>query len=357
MRTSTTFLILVLALLATGCTRQSDVVAIKLGHGLDVSHPVHKAMVRMNELLIEKSDSTMRIDVYSSGQLGSERETLELLQIGSLGLTKVSSSALESFVPEFRVFGLPFLFRDEAHRFAVLDGLVGRAILDTGQQFGLRGLTYYDAGTRSFYTKDRPVHTPDDLRGLKIRVQESPVAVQMVSALGGSPTPISWGELYTSLQQGIVDAAENNPPSFYLSRHYEVCRYFILDEHTAVPDVVIVSTTLWNDLTPQQRQWLQEAADESALYQRELWAESVRESLAAVEAAGVEIIRPDKERFSSRVDALYDSFRNDPVVYDLIRRIQDVGRDSSSVPVGTQVEEHPTAGADRSSAGPKERGV
>lgn len=329
-------LLLVLATTALGCARQSDVVAIKLGHGLDVSHPVHKAMLYMNERLIGKSDSTMRIDVYPSQQLGSERETLELLQIGSLGLTKVSSSVLESFVPEFRVFGLPYLFRDEEHRFSVLNGQIGRAILGSGGQFGLRGLTYYDAGTRSFYTKTRPIHTPDDLQGLKIRVQESPVAMQMVSALGGSPTPISWGELYTSLQQGIVDGAENNAPSFYLSRHYEVSGYFTLDEHTAVPDVVLVSTTLWDDLTPQQQGWLQEAADESAVYQRELWAESVEESLAAVEEAGVEIIHPDKEAFSSRVEGLYDAFRADSVVYNLIQQIQTVGTDSGTVAVAAE---------------------
>ena len=296
--------------------------AIKLGHALDVSHPVHKAMVYMGERLTEKSDSTMRIDIYPSQQLGTERETLELLQIGSLGLTKVSSSVLEGFVPEFQVFGLPYLFRDEAHRFSVWDGEIGNYILGSSERFGLMGLTYYDAGTRSFYTKDRPVQTPDDLNGLKIRVQESPVATQMVAALGGSPTPIAWGELYSALQQGIVDGAENNPPSFFLSRHYEVCRYFTLDEHTAVPDVVLVSTVLWNDLTQEQRAWLREAAIESAEYQRGLWAASVEESLAALRAAGVEIVEPDKAPFSEKVAPMYDTYRGNAVVYDLIQRIQ-----------------------------------
>ena len=151
----------------------------------------------------------------------------------------------------------------------------------------------------------------------------------MVATLGGSPTPIAWGELYTALQQGIVDGAENNPPSFYLSRHYEVCRYYSLDQHTAVPDVVLVSTVLWNDLTPQQREWLQEAADESARYQRELWAESVQESLAAVRAAGVEIIQPDKVPFSDKVKPMYESFRDNKVVYGLIERIQAAGLEAA----------------------------
>ena len=280
-------------------------------------------MVYMNERLVEKSAGTMRIDIYPSQQLGSERETLELLQIGSLGMTKVSSSVLEGFVEEFQVFGLPYLFRDEGHRFRVWDGLIGHEILESGMQFGLRGLTYFDAGTRSFYTRTRPVVRPADLSGMKIRVQESPVAMQMVQALGGSPTPIAWGELYTALQQGIVDGAENNPPSFFTSRHYEVCPYYSLDEHTAVPDVLLVSTVLWDDLSEQQRSWLSDAADEAAVYQRELWARSVEESLAAVKEAGVEIIYPDKEPFNAQVNSMYESFRSVPVVYSLIQRIQE----------------------------------
>jgi tripartite ATP-independent transporter DctP family solute receptor len=277
----------------------------------------------MNTRLLEKSDSTMHIDIYPNQQLGSERELLELLQIGSLGMTKVSSAVLEGFVPEFQVFGMPYLFRDEAHRFRVWEGAIGREILESTRPFGLRGLAYYDSGTRSFYTKTRPVVTPADLRGMKIRVQESPMAMQMVQSLGGSPTPIAFGELYTALQQGIVDGAENNPPSFYLTRHYEVCPYYSLDEHTAVPDVLLASTVLWDDLSEQQRTWLREAAEESAVYQRELWARSVEESLAAVQEAGVEIIYPDKEPFNTQVQSMYDSFRNRPVVYSFIRRIQE----------------------------------
>ncbi len=313
------------ALCLSACTSGSDVVVIKMGHGLDASHSVHQAMVYFGERLAAKSDSTMRVDVYPSQQLGTERELLELLQIGSVGMTKVSSAALEGFVPEYQVLGLPYLFRDERHRFDVFwDSEVGQDILASGQEFGLRGLTYYDAGTRSFYTKTRPVQTPADLQGLKIRVQESPVAMRMVQALGGSPTPIAWGELYTALQQGVVDGAENNPPSFYLSGHYEVCKYYTLDAHTAVPDVVLVSMTLWNDLTEQQREWLQEAALESAVRQRALWAESVNESLAAVREAGVEIIEPDIAPFAEGVASMYDAYRDDPMIHSLIERIREV---------------------------------
>lgn len=308
-----------------GCTRSESGVTIKLAHGLDQTHPVHLAMVRFGERLAEKSGGTMRVDLYSGGQLGTERECLELLQLGGLGMTKVSSSVLESFVPAFRVFGLPYLFRDEAHRWAVLEGEIGREILAAAEPVLLHGLCYYDAGTRSFYTVHTAVHTPADLRGLKIRVQESPTAMAMVRALGGSPTPIAWGELYTALQQGVVDGAENNPPSLHLSRHYELCRHYILDEHTAVPDVLLISRHLWQNLTSQQQQWVQEAADESAAYQRELWAAATADALTAIAAAGVEISTPDKAAFRAEVRALHEEVRRtQPPVGALARRIAEV---------------------------------
>ena len=314
-----------IALLVAGCRPEGDVTVLKLGHGLDPSHPVHQAMEFMAERLDDKSGGTMRLDLYPSQQLGTERETLELLQIGSLGLTKVSSSVLEGFVPHFQVFGLPYLFRDDAHRFGVLEGEIGQEILLTAEPYNLRGLAYYDAGSRSFYTKQRPIERPEQLEGLKIRVQESPVAFRMVNALGGSPTPISWGELYTALQQGIVDGAENNPPSFYLSRHYEVAQYFSLDEHTAVPDVLLISTIIWDDLSEKQRRWVSEAARESADHQKELWAESVEEALAAVQEAGVEVVRPDKQPFADAVAPVYEAFEDDPIVSSLVERIRAAG--------------------------------
>lgn len=309
--------------LLLGCDPGGDVVAIKLAHELDTAHPVHKGMEHMAARLAEKSGGTMRIDIYPSGQLGTERQTLELLQIGSLGMTKVTAGVLEAFSPAYRVFGLPFLFRDDAHRYAVLEGPLGRELLVEPERFRLRGLAFYDAGARSFYTVNRPVRTPDDLRGLKIRTPQSAVAMQMVRTLGAAATPISWGEIYTALQQGVVDGAENNPPSFHLARHYEVARYLTLNEHTAVPDVLLVGTEAWNDLSPQQRRWLQEAADESARFQRGLWQAATAEALRAVAAEGVEIIRPDKAAFARKSAPLLDTFRRDPEIGPLMRRIEE----------------------------------
>ncbi len=309
-------------LFSAGCTRTDTVEVIKLGHGLDTNHPVHYAMVFMQEKLDSLSGGTLQLQIYPSQQLGTERQLLELLQLGSLGMTKVASAVLEGFAPEYTVLSLPYLFRNEAHRYDVLGGEVGRKILLSSEQYWLRGLTYYDAGSRSFYTKDRPIYSPSDLEGLKIRTLESATQVKMVNSLGGSATPIAWGELYTALQQGVVDGAENNPPSFYTSRHYEVCKYYSLDEHTGLPDVLLISTIIWDRLNPEQQIWVQQAADESAKYQKKLWKAATDEALHKVQEAGVEIIYPDKAPFAERVLHLYDEYRDTPAIFTLIEQIR-----------------------------------
>ncbi|TRZ46203.1 TRAP transporter substrate-binding protein [Robertkochia solimangrovi] len=320
-------LLILLSLLVTGalvgCSQGKQHRVIKLGHGLDVNHSVHKAMVKMGEDLEEISGGELTLEIYPSQQLGTERECLELLQIGSLDMTKVSVGVLENFAPKLRVLGLPFLFRDKEHCFKVLDGPIGQQLLNEGEKYWLKGLGYYDAGSRSFYTMTKPVNTPEDLNGMKIRVMESVTAMDMVRNFGGSPTPISWGELYTALQQGVVDGAENNPPSFYLSRHYEVCKYYSLDEHTMLPDVLVAGTQLWESLSEQQRKWLSEAVNRSVSYQRKLWAESEKEALEAVQAAGVEVIRPDKEPFAEKVAPIFEAYKEDAEMNQLIESIKN----------------------------------
>jgi len=315
-------LLLSSAMFLLGCKNTDGVKYIRLGHGLDINHSVHKAMVKMGEDLTELSKGTFKIEIYPNQQLGTEREILELIQIGSLDMTKVSVATLENFAPKTRILGLPYLFKNRQHAFEVLDGAIGQRLLDDGQKYWLKGLGYYDAGSRSFYSKERPIEHPDDLEGLKIRVMESVTAIEMVSSFGGSPTPISWGELYTSLQQGVVDGAENNPPSFHLSRHYEVCKYYSLNEHTFSPDVLIAGTHFWNNLSKKEQAWLKEAVDNSIAYQRQLWAEAEAEALTEVQKAGVEIIRPDKEPFMKRAEKVYEQYKNEKELYDIIQKIQ-----------------------------------
>jgi len=312
----------ILIFLLFSCSRETDVRKIKIGHGLDQSHPVHKSMMYMAEVAAKKSGGKIQIAVYPSQQLGTERECLELLQIGSLGMTKVSSSVLEGFAPNFKVFSLPYIFKNDEHKFDFFESQLGKSLLRSTEKFWLRGLCYYDAGSRSFYTKDKPILTPDDLTGLKIRTQESPTSVKLVNALGGSATPISWGELYTALQQGVVDGAENNPPSFYTSKHYEVCKYYSLDEHTSVPDVLLISTVIWDDLTDQEKQWIQEAADESYQFEKELWREATAKALEEVQKAGVKVYYPDKLLFEEKVKPLIEEFKEDKEIFNLIQKIK-----------------------------------
>jgi tripartite ATP-independent transporter DctP family solute receptor len=316
--------IFVFAVLLSSCGGESSVKTIRLAHGLDQTHPVHKAMVYMSDVLKKKSNGKMIIDIYSSQQLGSERQCLELLQIGSLDMTKVSAAALEGFAPQYKALGMPYVFKSREHRYGFFDSQLGKEVLTSGTDKWLRGLVFYEAGSRSFYTKEKPVKVPADLGGQKIRVMKSQTAVQMVNSLGGSPTPISWGELYTALQSGVVDGAENNPPSFYLSRHYEICKYYSLDEHTSVPDVLLISTHLWDTFNDEEKRMISEAAQESSIHQRTLWEASEKECLDAVIEKGVTVTTVEKEPFQEKVQKMYEEYKDQPKIYSLIQKIKDL---------------------------------
>lgn len=291
-------------LLLLGCTTEQDIRVLKLAHGLDPSHSVHKAMVYMADHAKKTSEGKLRIDIYPSQQLGSERELMELLQLGSIDMSKTSASVLENFSPQIKTLSMPYLFRDDDHMEKTLRGSIGKRLLESGTDYYLRGLCFYDSGSRSFYTKEKKIEKPSDLEGLKIRVQSSQTAIALMNAFGAAAAPIAFGELYTALQQGVVDGAENNAPSFYLTRHYEVCKYYTLNAHTQVPDVVLMSEHTWKRLSAEERMWISQAADASAVYQKELWAKSENEALAAVIKAGIEVIRPDKKLFADHVSNL-----------------------------------------------------
>ncbi|WP_428938438.1 TRAP transporter substrate-binding protein [Fontivita pretiosa] len=286
---------------------------LTLAHSLDPSHPVHQAMEYMARRVEELSNGRLRITIYHSGQLGAETDCLEQLQAGSLDITKVSTSPLESFVPEMAVFSMPYVFRDGEHFWRVLQSPLGQRLLQAGQNANVHGLCYYDAGARSYYTVDRPVLSPADLRGMKIRVQKSKTAMDMVQAMGGLPTPIAWGELYSALQQRMVDGAENNPPSLYTSRHYEVARHYALDEHTRTPDIVLIAQSTWKSLDPAQQRILQQAADESSRFQRELWKQKTAESIQAMEKLGVKIYQVDKQPFMQAVEPMLRGYDGTPM--------------------------------------------
>ncbi|MEO0733073.1 MAG: TRAP transporter substrate-binding protein [Bacteroidota bacterium] len=305
----------------TACGGVGETETLRLAHGLNVTHPVHVGMVRMSEVLDSVSAGKMQIEIYPSGQLGSESQCLELLQLGSLAMTKVSAAVMERFAPAYSVLSLPYLFTDREKSFEILDGDIGQEILAQGADARLRGLTFFDAGTRCFYTKDAPVTSPEDVSGKKVRVMSSPMAVEMISNLGGSPTPISYGELYTALQQGVVDAAENNLPSYYTSRHYEVNPYYSFDHHTAIPDVLVIGSATWEGFSDQQRSWVTTAVRMATDYQRQLWSASEQEAIRELKKAGVTFSEVESGSFQEAVQPMYRAARANPEIAPLLERI------------------------------------
>lgn len=302
-----------------GGTRSQETTGVrvlKVAHGLPVGHPVHKGLEEFKRLAGERSGGKLKINIFPSEQLGSETQCLEKIQAGTLDITKVSAAAVGNFVPAYQVFSLPYIFRDEAHYWAVLEGAIGAEMLEVletrgdGSPSGLHGLGYFDSGSRSFYTV-KPVATAADLQGKKIRVMADQVAMDMVQAMGGSPTPISFGELYTALKQGTVDGAENNPPSFVSSRHYEICKYYALNHHTRIPDVIVASSKLWESLSSQERGWLESSVRDAGKFQRELWKTETENSLALLRKEGVNIIEPDPESFRAASSSIVEKYTNE----------------------------------------------
>lgn len=305
----------------TSCAQLTGPKVIYLAHTLPTSHPVHRGMEVFAEEVVKISGGDLTVKIFPDGQLGTEREVLELLQIGSIAMTKVSAAAMANFAPEYKVLGVPYLFRSKDHMFDVLEGKTGESILQSGSEFLLRGLCFYDAGSRSFYTTNKAIRTPEDLSGLKIRVMNHQMSVDMVNTMGGSATPMAYGELYTALQQGVVDGAENNPPSFVTSGHFEVSKYYTLDEHSSVPDVLVMGTKYWDGLTEQEQTWAKEAARFSAQAEKVFWRENVEESMVKIKAAGVEVIRPDKSLFSTKTKNVLEEFSKDPKMKKLVDEI------------------------------------
>jgi tripartite ATP-independent transporter DctP family solute receptor len=285
----------------------TGVKVLKVAHGLPENHPVHHALMEMARIVEVKSGGRMKLSLFPNEQLGSQVQCLEQAQVGTLAITKVSTAPVGTFVPVYRVFSLPYLFRDEDHFWRVLDGEIGQDLLKRiekrgdGSPSGLHGLAYFDSGSRSFYTQ-REIHTLADLKGLKLRTMSDPVAMDMVSALGASPTPIAFGELYSALQSGAVDGAENNPPSMLSSRHHEVCKYYLLNHHSRIPDVLVMSRSIWETLTTDEQRWITEAATEAGAFQRKAWKEETKKALDALRQAGVKITEADTAAFAAATE-------------------------------------------------------
>ncbi len=321
----------VLMLLLSGCGDDGsapgavETRTIRLAHVLTDKHPVHKAMVRMAELVAEKTDGALVLDLRHSAQLGAEKELIEKVQAGSIQTTKVSSNALEANVPAMGILTLPFLFRGEDHYWQVLGGPIGRDLLDELEAAGMKGLVYYDAGARSLYSR-HPITGVESLKGMKIRVQQSPTMIETMRVLGAVPVGIKFGpELTQQLEKGErVTAAENNPPSYWTEGHYKSCPYYYLDRHSMPADVLVMNLKAWQSLSPEEQAALQKAARESAQYQRELWKAECERIYELLEAEGVKITYDvDPAPFMKAVEPVYAGL--DPWQKAWVERIRAVG--------------------------------
>ena len=284
-------------------------ITLTLAHGMNPKHPVAVGMRFFAKRVNELSNNKIRINIFPNGQLGNEVDLTQQVQLGCIDMTKTSASAMESFVEDFSVLSLPYLFSDEGHYWQILRGPIGQSILDSGKAVGLQGITFYDAGARSFYTRNKPILKPKDLKGMKIRTQGSPTAIAMIKVMGGSPTPIPYGSLYTALQEGVVDGAENNVPSLYSSRQFETVKYYALDEHTRTPDVLMISKIVWKKLPEVARNIILEAAEESLDFQIDLWKKESKEDLIKIEKSGVKVLKVDKKPFQDKVKPMYDKYK------------------------------------------------
>ena len=288
-------------------------------------YPTVEAVKKMGELLEERSGGRLCVEVFHSAQLGEEKDTIEQTQLGVIDMNRVSLGPFNNIIEETKVFSLPYIFRSTDHMHSVVDGEVGQAILDEFQNHQLVGLAYYDSGSRSFYNSQKPITSVDDIDGMKFRVMQSDVFVDMVDALGGNATPMPYGEVYTSIQTGAIDGAENNWPSFESSGHYEVAGYYTLDQHLIVPEVLVMSKMSWDKLSPEDQELVAQAAKDSVPVMRELWAAREAESEAKVRAAGVEIVTDiDKTPFIEAMGPVYDKHVTSDKLKDLVARIQAV---------------------------------
>jgi TRAP-type transport system periplasmic protein len=286
-------------------------------------YPTSVAILYMGDLLSTWTDGRITVNLFPSMQLGGEKEALEQVQLGALEMARVSVGVVGPILDDFNAFNLPYLFRSVKQMNDVVDGEIGTELLDKLAPAGLVGLGYMDGGSRSFFVKGKPINKPDDLQGMKIRVMQNPMFVEMVEAMGGAGVQISYNELYTSLQTGVVDGAENNPPSYETERFFELATYFTLDEHLIVPEIFVFSKKVWDTLDEVDQQLIRKASALAVVKQRELWAAKETASLDALRAAGVTIIdNVDKQPFIDATQPLRDKYG--AKYADLIKRINAV---------------------------------
>jgi tripartite ATP-independent transporter DctP family solute receptor len=289
-------------------------------------YPTVAALESMGKKLEAATNGRISVQMFPSMQLGGEKEAIEQAQVGALQLARVSVGALGPVVDDLNVFNLPYLFRDTEHMRKVIDGPIGQELLDkvtNNPKAGLVGLLWMDAGARSLYDTKKPIHTIEDLKGMKFRVMGNPMFVDMMNALGGNGVSMGYDQVFNALQTGVVDGAENNPPSFVFDNHYTVAKYYTLDEHLIVPEIVVMSKKTWDALSKDDQALIKKYSREAQLEERKLWDKYESDAMAKAKAAGIQVIPvADKKPFQNAVKPVWDKYG--PKYADMVKRIQAV---------------------------------
>jgi len=303
---------------------QPKPIVMKLAETHPQDYPTTKGDYEFARLVKERTNGRIVIEVFHSKQLGEERAVIEQVQLGAIDMTRVSVSAVSSFVRDLDAFQLPYLYRDANHMWKVLNGPIGQEILKKHEASNFIGVGWFEGGSRNFYTK-KQVKTVADLKGMKIRVQQAPLMVGMVEALGAVATPLPYGEVYSALQTGVVDGAENNWPSYLTTSHYEVAKYFITDEHTRVPEITVGSKRVFDKLSKEDRALMLKAAGDAVAFQIKLWNEFEKVAEKTVREKGsiiTEVTPAEKQKFMDAMKPLYD--KQSPEILAVVKKIREV---------------------------------
>ncbi|MEG1311410.1 MAG: TRAP transporter substrate-binding protein [Romboutsia sp.] len=319
-------LALVTSLSTVGCnsTSSGDVRVMRVAHNQGEEHPIHLALEEFEKIVEQKTDKQIDIQVYPNELLGGQRESVELTQTGAIDIAVGSISLLESFNKSYSVFNLPYLFDSVEHYHDVMnDADIIDGIYESTRESGFVGLTWFDAGSRNMYTTDKPILKPEDLKGKKIRVQQSQTNIRMMELLGGSATPMSFGEVYTALQQKVIDGAENNELALTNNKHGEVAKHYSYNQHAMIPDILIMNAKLLDSLSEEHREIILDAADEINKFEVDAWEDKVNEAIKQSEEMGVKFYYPEIEPFKEKVLPLHEEMTQDKDVKIIYNKIQN----------------------------------
>lgn len=287
-------------------------------------YPTIEAVKFMSAELEKSSAGRIKIQVFHSAQLGQEKDTIDQTRFGVIDMNRINMAPFNNLIPATNVPSLPFIFRSVDHMRKVMDGPIGDSLLKEFEKHDLVGLAFYDSGSRSFYNSKRPINTPADMKGLKIRVQQSDMFVSLVSALGANATPMNFGEVYSGLQTGVIDGAENNWPSYESTRHFEVSKFYSLTEHSLSPEVLVMSKKSFDKFSPADQALIRAAAKASVAKMRELWDAREKASEAKVKAGGAQVNSVQKQPFIDAMKPVYDKFVTDAKLKEMVAAIQAV---------------------------------